>query len=265
MDALAALCRKHGIGHVINNAYGLQCAHIRRLVNRACTIGRVDYVVQSTDKNFMVPVGGAIVASPIPGHIDAVARGYAGRASIGPVLDVFMTLLSMGELQLRRLLEERERLFEHMRAELVRLSQKYPSLRVLSTPDNHISLGLALDFTGGRAAGESVTGVEGQGSPSLDATPASLDATPAPVDVNSIGSILFHKCISGARLIYRSSKSTVVNGYTFVNWGSHHDQYPYMPYLTVAVAIGMTEHEIHRFVDELGKVLAKFQKKAGFI
>ena len=38
--------------------------------------GRVDAVVQSTDKNFMVPVGGAIVAAgkPDPSLVNAVNR-----------------------------------------------------------------------------------------------------------------------------------------------------------------------------------------------
>jgi len=42
---------------LINNAYGLQCSYICKLINRACTVGRVDAIVCSTDKNFMVPVG----------------------------------------------------------------------------------------------------------------------------------------------------------------------------------------------------------------
>lgn len=43
--------------------------------------GRVDAIVQSTDKNFMVPVGGAIVASPAnrPDLVHAVNHNYPGR------------------------------------------------------------------------------------------------------------------------------------------------------------------------------------------
>ncbi len=46
--------------------------------------GRVDAVVQSTDKNFMVPVGGAIVAAGKgqPNLLDAINKMYPGRAGI---------------------------------------------------------------------------------------------------------------------------------------------------------------------------------------
>jgi arylsulfatase len=47
----------HDVAHVINNAYGLQCKKTSKLINRACAVGRVDAVVCSTDKNFLVPVG----------------------------------------------------------------------------------------------------------------------------------------------------------------------------------------------------------------
>lgn len=53
-DAQAKLCSKHGIAHIINNAYGVQSASLCQLVTAACRKGRVDAVVQSTDKNFMV-------------------------------------------------------------------------------------------------------------------------------------------------------------------------------------------------------------------
>jgi O-phospho-L-seryl-tRNASec:L-selenocysteinyl-tRNA synthase len=57
VDVVAKLCAKYEIYHVINNAYGLQCEKTSKLINRACVVGRVDAVVCSTDKNFLVPVG----------------------------------------------------------------------------------------------------------------------------------------------------------------------------------------------------------------
>lgn len=244
MDEIGKLCKELDIGHVINNAYGVQCSYIRKLVNRACVVGRVDYVIQSTDKNFMVPVGGAIVASPIAGHIKRLGQNYAGRASIGPIMDLFITFLHMGEVRLRQLLFERERLFDLMITQLTQLQHTYPMIRVLNTPDNRISIGIALVFETPPS-----NDVSGQANKGLT------------MDVNSIGSILFHKCISGARLIYSTNKVTTMNGISFSNWGSHYDAYPYMPYLTVAVGIGMTENEVHRFISEFGKVLKKFQLK----
>jgi O-phospho-L-seryl-tRNASec:L-selenocysteinyl-tRNA synthase len=50
----AKLCKEHGITHIVNNAYGVQSAALCRLITAACRKGRVDAIVQSTDKNFMV-------------------------------------------------------------------------------------------------------------------------------------------------------------------------------------------------------------------
>jgi len=57
IDDIAKLCLQANIPHVINNAYGLQCREITKRIHRACAIGRVDAIVCSMDKNFMVPVG----------------------------------------------------------------------------------------------------------------------------------------------------------------------------------------------------------------
>lgn len=57
VDRVAKLCQEHNVHHIINNAYGLQCAATSKLINRACVVGRVDAIVCSTDKNFLVPVG----------------------------------------------------------------------------------------------------------------------------------------------------------------------------------------------------------------
>ncbi|CAM9264137.1 unnamed protein product, partial [Choristocarpus tenellus] len=115
VDEVARLCAAAGVGHIINNAYGLQCSNTCRLLNRAMVVGRVDAVVQSTDKNFMVPVGGALVCGPDPDFISQVGKSYAGRASMGPCLDLFITLLSMGENGLKRLLSNREGLVNEFR------------------------------------------------------------------------------------------------------------------------------------------------------
>lgn len=57
VDQVAKLCQQYNVYHIINNAYGLQCAKTSKLINRACVVGRVDAIVCSTDKNFLVPVG----------------------------------------------------------------------------------------------------------------------------------------------------------------------------------------------------------------
>jgi len=86
-------------------------------------VGRVDAFIQSTDKNFMVPVGGSVVGSFDKQFIKNLAKSYPGivfsgkikhivffigRASISPILDVCITLLSLGSLEFTRLRKTRK-------------------------------------------------------------------------------------------------------------------------------------------------------------
>lgn len=49
---------------------------------QAARVGRVDAFVSSTDKNFMVPVGGALVCG-FDGHfVDSVSRNYPGECCV---------------------------------------------------------------------------------------------------------------------------------------------------------------------------------------
>jgi O-phosphoseryl-tRNA(Sec) selenium transferase len=144
VDEIAKMCKLYDIGHIINNAYGLQCQYICKLINRAALIGRVDAVVQSTDKNFMVPVGGAIISSSNPLIIEAIAKLYPGRASISPILDLFITLLSMGEDGLLGLWRERLRLLPIL-TEKLRIFANINGEKLLVSPKNSISIGISCD------------------------------------------------------------------------------------------------------------------------
>ncbi|MHA1733427.1 MAG: O-phosphoseryl-tRNA(Sec) selenium transferase [Promethearchaeota archaeon] len=114
---IAKLAKKHGVAHVINNAYGVQHPSFMKMVQAASSAGRVDYVVQSTDKNFLAPVGGAVVAAFERGKIPLLASQYAGRATAAPVVQFLAAALSLGRLgyeglqalqqKNRRLLQER--------------------------------------------------------------------------------------------------------------------------------------------------------------
>ena len=48
--AIAAVCDRHNLPHVVNNAYGVQSTKCMHVINEAMRVGRVDAVVQSTDK-----------------------------------------------------------------------------------------------------------------------------------------------------------------------------------------------------------------------
>ena len=230
VDEIARMCKEFDVPHVINNAYGLQCTKISRLVNRAInTGGRVDYVVQSTDKNFLVPVGGAIIASPSDAAIANVSKLYAGRASVSPVLDMFITLLSMGESGYRKLLEDRTRLFSYLLDGLTSIATEHGE-RVLTVPRNGISIGITL----------------------RELPVGSKEAT-------FFGSMLFQRAVSGIRVI-NPNTTTVINGVNFEGWGAHYQRYP-VTYFTAACAIGITEFDITTFLKRLNKALRDFKRR----
>ena len=53
-------------------------AHVCTCCFQAARIGRVDAFIQSTDKNFMVPVGGAIIAGFDKNFIEQISKTYPG-------------------------------------------------------------------------------------------------------------------------------------------------------------------------------------------
>ena len=223
---LAALCQRLGVGHVVNNAYGVQegrtCAAISRAWAGTSGPGRVDAVVQSTDKNFLVPVGGSVVVGPKgrPGVVEGVARMYPGRASLGPSLDLLMTLLEMGAVGWRNLLDERRDNFEYLRRRLKEFAEGVGE-RVLDVPGNSISLAMTL------------SGVQAE-----------------PRQATQLGSMLFRRNVTGCRAFCPPGKTAEVDGRTFINFGSHTDAYPHA-YLNVAAAVGMQLEEVDLFIRRL--------------
>lgn len=113
---IAKICKKNDIYHVINNAYGVQSKAIMKKISGAIDAGRVDAFIQSTDKNFLTPVGGAIIGVPNPAFMDEINQTYAGRASAAPVLQFLASILILGlegyqnlrkeQLENKNLLEE---------------------------------------------------------------------------------------------------------------------------------------------------------------
>lgn len=68
--------------------------------------------MQSLDKNFLVPVGGSVVAGFTKDIISKVSKTYPGRGSSAPVLDLFITLLSMGKEGYFDLIKQRKEVGE---------------------------------------------------------------------------------------------------------------------------------------------------------
>jgi len=96
VKGIAKIAADLNVPHIINNAYGVQSPDIMQRVRSAIDAGRVDYVVQSTDKNFLTPVGGAIVAAPTKEGIEVLSHTYAGRGTIAPAVQFFAAMLSLG-------------------------------------------------------------------------------------------------------------------------------------------------------------------------
>ena len=240
IDEVSKLCDSENIAHVINNAYGLQCKKTVKLMNRACVVGRVDAIICSTDKNFMVPVGGAIITSPNEKIIQTVSKVYAGRASSAPILDLFITLLSMGLNGYKNLLKDRNTTMVEFQSKFEEVAKKYGE-RALCCPKNTISYGITLDTL-------SQT-IEGESADSLNKG-----------EVTSLfGSMLFTRCVSGTRVVSTGASKTIA-GQQFVGFGSSTEDFPHS-YLTAACAVGLTEGEMNEFFVRLEKCFKDFWAK----
>ena len=180
--SVGQLCKQFKIPHIVNNAYGLQSSKCSHLINEANRLGRLDVFIQSTDKNLMVPVGGAVVAGFDKNLIREISSSYPGRASMSPTLDVFITLLSMGVRGYKQLLDTRKQMFNSLGSQLKSLEEKYP-VRVLKSKNNTISIAVSLDWF------KDVTDKEGEGRK----------------EMTSVGSMLFTRGVSGTRVVTGTS------------------------------------------------------------
>ena len=250
---VARLCAEMGVPHVVNHAYGLMSARLCGVLDEASVgwpvakprrgetetnatpavvpTSRVDAWISSTDKNFMVPVGGAIVGSNDPAFIDAVACAYPGRASASPAVDLFVTLLGMGVKGLRALLVERALAFDALGAALARVAQAHGGgARILSSPHNPISIGLFI----GRS-----------------------DRNPT-----YAGALLFSRGVSGMRVVAPKEGAVAsVDGHDFVGWGASVNVYAGAPYLTAAAGMGFTRADVTVVESRLSKALAEWTRQ----
>ncbi|CAK9104435.1 O-phosphoseryl-tRNA(Sec) selenium transferase (Liver-pancreas antigen) (LP) (SLA-p35) (SLA/LP autoantigen) (Selenocysteine synthase) (Sec synthase) (Selenocysteinyl-tRNA(Sec) synthase) (Sep-tRNA:Sec-tRNA synthase) (SepSecS) (Soluble liver antigen) (SLA) (UGA suppressor tRNA-associated protein) (tRNA(Ser/Sec)-associated antigenic protein) [Durusdinium trenchii] len=259
IDEVAVMAQELQVPHVINNAYGLQCSKCAHLVETGCRRGRVDAFVQSTDKNFMVPVGGAIVAAPSAALVDKVSGLYPGRASMSPVLDLFITLLSLGAPGWTGLLQERKENAKWFEERLGTVSSKL-GLRVLKVPANRISFCIDLS-----PLGRSTDGAE------------DMD------HLTFLGSALFTRRVSGPRVVLCTPKpgaatldvetpadtikvkgkyQKVIDGTPFECYGAHTNFYPCC-YLTAACAIGASRKEMDAFLERLEAAVQDYKNGAG--
>ncbi|XP_075050849.1 O-phosphoseryl-tRNA(Sec) selenium transferase [Mixophyes fleayi] len=230
LEELAVICAKYDIPHIVNNAYGVQSSKCMHLIQQGACKGRIDAFVQSLDKNFMVPVGGAVIAGFNNSFIEEISKMYPGRASASPSLDVLITLLSLGASGYKNLLTERKEMFAYLSNELKTLAEKYNE-QLLKTPHNPISLAMSLrnlNYKGGAA-------------------------------ITQLGSMLFTRQVSGARVVPLGTSQTI-NGYVFEGFMSHSNDYP-CSYLNAASAIGIKKQDVDVFIKRLDKCLKQSRKE----
>lgn len=238
LEQVALLGKQHDIPHLVNNAYGVQSSKCMHHIEQAARLGRLDAFVQSTDKNFMVPVGGSIIAGYDAALVSDIGKAYPGRASGSPMLDLFITMLSLGASGYQRLLSERKSMYDYLAKAVQECAAKHGQ-RVLHTPNNPISIAVTLSDVAVDASHSNGSGSSSSGSRS---------------DVTEIGSKLFRRNVSGVRVVPGDEVSTV-GTHRFVGFGAHCSSYPYA-YLTAAATVGMTKDDVDAFVAKLDDVLS---------
>ncbi|MCS7114381.1 MAG: O-phosphoseryl-tRNA(Sec) selenium transferase [Candidatus Bathyarchaeota archaeon] len=122
---IAKIADKWDVFHVVNNAYGVQSREIMKSIQRAIDNGRVDVIVQSTDKNFLTPVGGSIIASPNKDLLMEISSMYPGRATASPILQFVIAILSLGLKGYEQLRDRQASCKKLLEEELRALANKY--------------------------------------------------------------------------------------------------------------------------------------------
>ncbi|NHI91821.1 MAG: O-phosphoseryl-tRNA(Sec) selenium transferase [Candidatus Lokiarchaeota archaeon] len=161
---IAKIAKENDVFHIINNAYGAQSKLLMKKIQGAIDAGRVDAIIQSTDKNFLTPIGGSIVGSPSKEFLEEINQCYPGRASAAPVVQFLTSILSLGvnkynELRIQQ--ENNRKLLEDLLKDLMpkygeRVLEVENPIACATTIDNYDPLKLggglySLRVTGPRA------------------------------------------------------------------------------------------------------------------
>ena len=143
LKKIAKFAKEQNLVHIVNNAYGIQSSILISYLRSAVDAGRVDAIVQSTDKCFLTPVGGAVITSPSLEIIGNISHSYAGRASAVPVLHLLVSLLSMGKNGYMKLMEAQQRARELLYSQMSALAREYNEHLINCA--NPVSCALSLD------------------------------------------------------------------------------------------------------------------------
>jgi O-phospho-L-seryl-tRNASec:L-selenocysteinyl-tRNA synthase len=140
---VAKLCKEFNVPLVINNAYGIQSEKIMNQLRSGIDAGHVDAIVQSSDKNFLTPVGASIITSPKKEIIESVSAMYAGRASATPVLQTLLALLLLGKSGYQDLRTEQKENHTYLMKRMTEIAGEVGQ-RVLDI-ENEVACAMTLD------------------------------------------------------------------------------------------------------------------------
>ena len=126
----------------------------------------MDAIIQSTDKNFLTPVGGAIVASPNEEFLDAVSETYAGRATAAPIAQFLAAVLSIGLEGYEKLRTQQEENRKFLESSLKEVAEKH-SQRILNVY-NPISVAMTLDGLDAKKIGKALYAARVNGARALE-------------------------------------------------------------------------------------------------
>jgi O-phospho-L-seryl-tRNASec:L-selenocysteinyl-tRNA synthase len=107
---ISKFAKENNLVHIVINAYGVQSPEWMKLIRSAIDAGRVDAIIQSTDKNFLTPVGGAVIASPYEDVLTKISQAYAGRANAAPIVNFLISMLSLGISGYEHLIAKQQRI-----------------------------------------------------------------------------------------------------------------------------------------------------------
>lgn len=142
IKAIAKIAAEYQIPHIINNAYGVQIRSVMKKVQGAIDAGRVDAIIQSTDKNFLTPIGGAIISSPNEEFLEKINQNYAGRGNAAPIVQFLAAILALGINKYETMRDEQEENFKFLKNTLLEFVKKYDE-RVLEI-DNQVAVAISM-------------------------------------------------------------------------------------------------------------------------
>ncbi|AEF96814.1 O-phosphoseryl-tRNA(Sec) selenium transferase [Methanotorris igneus] len=123
---ISKICEEFSIPHIINGAYAIQNNFYIDKLKKAFK-HRVDAVVSSSDKNLFTPIGGGIIYSRDREFLREVSLCYPGRACATPVVNILVSLLSLGMnkyLDLMKKQKESKKLLDDLLNELAKKKEE---------------------------------------------------------------------------------------------------------------------------------------------